>query len=177
MGRAIPRKNVPRWLDEGIAQFLAVEWTNTDTFRLSVAHLMGSLIPMNELIYSWPKDSKKAHLAYLQSRTLVGYLARHKKLRQIVTYLSQGKTANQAIVLTTGMTVDRLEEEWKHYIGRLYTGVFMIFRPEVIWTLMALLFLLAYWKVKTRSNKKLKKMAIEDELEDFYEDNGPKTYH
>lgn len=177
MGRAMARNNVPRWLDEGIAQFLAVEWTNSDTFRLTIAYIMGNLIPLEELFYSWPKEGRKARLAYLQSRTLVGYLARNGNLGRIITYIREGKTADQAIMMTTGMTISQLEKEWKHHMGRIYTWLFLVFRPEVIWTIMVLIFFAAYWKVRTRSKKKLKRMAMEDELEDLQNGNDPRTYH
>ncbi len=176
MGKGIPGRETPRWIDEGVAQYLAVEWSKTDSFRLTLAYILGRLIPLEELMYSWPKEGRKARLAYLQSRTLVGYLARQRSLRDIIALLIEGKTGQEAVMLSTGMTIRDLERHWKEYIGKVYTWIFLFFRPEFIWTFMALLFLAAYWRVRVRSRKKLKKMALEEEMEDFHRGDGP-TWH
>lgn len=176
LGRAIGREKIPKWLNEGVAKYLAGEWSNTDSFKLTIAYAMGAIIPLEELMYAWPKESGKARLAYIQSKSLVAYLARKGQLKKLIHHLAKGKNIDEAIVLATGLSLDDLEERWRKYISRAHTWVFMLFRHEFVWTAMALLFLLAYWRVRVRTKKKLKKLELEDELEDHYTDGGP-TFH
>lgn len=175
LGRALWGTKIPRWLDEGFAKYQAHEWSTSDTFHMTIVYLMGSLIPLEELMYRWPRDEGRARIAYLQSKTFVAYLDRRGYLPRIIAYMQQGKSADSAVTLASGRPLDVLEKQWKQYLRKAHTWLFLFFRREFIWTFMALLFLFVYWRVRRRSRLKLRKMELEEELERLGQD-GP-TYH
>jgi hypothetical protein len=162
---------IPRWLNEGFAKQMAGEWSTRDSFRMMVAYMMGSLIPLEDLMSYWPSDKNKARLAYLQSKVFVGYLSQRGYLPQIIRWMQKGKTADQAVMLATGYPMSVLEKRWQGYLRRTNTWMLSLFRPEVVWTGMALLFLFAYWTVRIRSKRKLRKMELEDQLTQLYEES------
>lgn len=173
--RALRDVRIPRWLDEGFAKLHAHEWTRSDSFRMTVAYFLGGLIPLEELMASWPKDERRARIAYLQSKVFVAYLERLGYLPEIIRLMMQGKPAESAVTLATGYPIPVLENRWLDYLKRSHSWVFFMFRGEVVWTSMALLFLFAYWRVRLRAKRKLRRMALEDELEGHIDDH--RTYH
>ena len=175
LGNALKDVHIPRWLNEGFAKFHAHEWSLNDSYHLTLAYMLGSTMPLDELMYKWPKNASKARIAYLQSKTFVAYLERRNDLPAIIQNMRQGMPADKAVLLATGYPLDVLEKRWERYYTRAHTWLFILFRREFIWTSMALLFLFVYWRVRRRTKLKLKKMEIEDKMEDRI-DSGP-TYH
>lgn len=175
LGRALAGRRIPRWLNEGVAQYLANEWSTNDTFKMTIAYILDGLIPLEELMDHWPKDERQARVAYLQSKAFVTYLARRGLLPYIIEEMRKGASSDSAVLVITGYPIDVLEKRWKRYLGRSHTWFFMIFRRDVIWSLTALLFLFVYWRVRIRMKRKLRKMELEDELEDLPRNDI--TYH
>lgn len=175
LGRALAGQRIPRWLNEGFAKYQAHEWSANDTFRMTIAYLMGGLIPLEELMDHWPADERRARIAYLESKAFVTYLARRGMLPYIIQRMREGMPADSAVLATTGYPIDVLEKRWKKYLGQSHTWFFMLFRRDVIWSFTALLFLFVYWRVRVRMKRKLRRMELEDELEDLPRDDI--TYH
>ena len=170
LGRALSNVSVPKWLNEGFAKLHAMEWSHTDTFRLTIAYFSGSLMPLEDLMFHWPRDERKARIAYLQSKVFVAYLERRGDLKPIIAYMQKGKPADSAIGMATGYPLAVLEQRWLNYLKRSHTWLFVLFRSEVVWSGAALLFLAAYWRVRLRKKRKLRRMELEEELESHYVD-------
>jgi Peptidase MA superfamily len=166
LGLALRDQKIPRWLDEGFAKYLAHEWSSGDTFRMTVAVVFGRLIPLNELMNAFPKDENQARIAYLESKSFVSFLARIKVLPRIIRGMRSGLTAEAAVARSTGYSMSVLEERWLKYLKRRHTWIYLAMRTEVIWSSMAILFLIAYWRVRIRMKRKLRRMELEEEIED-----------
>ncbi|MFC1575052.1 hypothetical protein ACFL5A_00195 [Gemmatimonadota bacterium] len=65
---------IPRWFDEGYAEWSSGGWGPSQGWRLRVAFAMGQAPPLDSLILDWPRDRASAELAYLLSATAVEYM-------------------------------------------------------------------------------------------------------
>ena len=175
LGMAIRDVKVPRWLEEGFAQYQAGEWTAGNSFRMTIAYLTGSLIPLNDLMHSWPKGEGRARLAYMESFGFVAFLHRTGRLPRIIRLMSQGVPAETAVYRATGYSTSVLEKRWSRYMQRRHTWLALIMRPDFIWSSMAVLFLVVYLIVRRRMKKKYRLMELEEEYERIGSDD--RTFH
>jgi hypothetical protein len=169
LGRALPGREAPRWLDEGIAKFQSEPWNRGKTFRMTVATLSGEAIPLSHLVNSWPADERRARIAYLESQAFVDYLFRQAAVRQVVEALAGGATVSSALSRSTGFAMPDLDKEFDRFLRRNYTWANIFLQPDFFWGMAALLFIVAALVTYFRSRKKLALMELEDEMEDLNE--------
>ena len=128
--------HVPRWLDEGLAQYFEIATVEGRLLvlgredRKKVAHLRrrgreGALVPFEKMLAAGPKEYATHGIGtpegstdhYLQAWYLVhllGEKGRLKKehLRAFVRALADGRPPVEALPLLTGMSHDELKAEW-----------------------------------------------------------------
>ena len=116
LGRAFGAKPVPRWLQEGVAQLVAREYTPATLDRLGQGTLSGSLLSIDELAGGFPEDPLRARLAYAQSADLVAYIyAEHgpEALQTVIREMAGGAPFAAALRTATGASVDALDARWR----------------------------------------------------------------
>ena len=113
LGRAFAHYPVPRWLQEGVAQVVAGEYTpvrfNSWEHLLNQCHFWNS--PKG-----FPADALRARMAYAQSASLVAYLFQEhgtQSLQILIEEMSQGRELDVALVRATGMTPQELDVAWR----------------------------------------------------------------
>ncbi|MCB1154707.1 hypothetical protein KDL45_13715 [bacterium] len=168
LGRALAGVENPNWLDEGIAKYQSEPWNIDKSWAMTVASLSDQLIPLQKLNHWWPKDEKRARIAYLQSQAFVDYLFRQAKVHVLVEHLREGRDIETALFLTTGYRGATLDDEFKDFFEREYTWVNLLIGDNVIWGAASLIFLVVVVISFRRSRLKLRRMELEDELEDLY---------
>jgi hypothetical protein len=146
------RQDVPNWLQEGIAQMVARDWSRVDTARLTVAVLADRLIPLSELTGRWPANESEAHLAYAESLSLVLYLRDNLYLTPLLAAIRDGQDTLGALQKTTGLDLSELEKRWHEYLRRKHTWV-LLFDEGCLWGFMALLLVLGYFVVRWQRRK------------------------
>jgi hypothetical protein len=113
LGRAFAHYPVPRWLQEGVAQVVAGEYTPSKVQQLGTfAEPMSFL----ELAKGFPADALRARMAYAQSASLVAYLFQEhgtQSLQILIEEMSQGRELDVALVRATGMTPQELDVAWR----------------------------------------------------------------
>lgn len=117
--------SLPRWLDEGICQWVSgslgeiAAGEALDTSGISIAR---HPIPMIALEDRFPDSGDPMLRAYAQSRSLLEYVvSRYGKegLQGILHRLKEGQRVDQAIGLALGISYGDLELEWlRHIRGR-----------------------------------------------------------
>ena len=104
---------MPRWLQEGVAQVVAGEYTPSKVQQLGTfAEPMSFL----ELAKGFPADALRARMAYAQSASLVAYLFQEhgtQSLQILIEEMSQGRELDVALVRATGMTPQELDVAWR----------------------------------------------------------------
>ena len=139
LGRAFAHYPVPRWLQEGVAQVVAGEYTMQKVEQLgSFAEPMSFL----DLARGFPADRLRAQMAYAQSASVVSYLFQEhgtQSLQILINEMSQGRELDVALVRATGMTPQELDVAWR---GRTFSMPLWLQSISVDGTLLALVALL-----------------------------------
>ncbi|MFQ5543878.1 MAG: peptidase MA family metallohydrolase, partial [Nitrospiria bacterium] len=94
----IESKKLPKWFDEGIAQWvsggIAEILMRRDDRILRKASLSGKLIPLDELTRIFPQEEIRLLLAYEESKNFIEYIEQEfgvNGLRQVLTHLKDGE--------------------------------------------------------------------------------------
>ncbi len=110
---------LPRWLDEGVAQWLsgglAEMLAAPPPTLLEEALLSKEFIPLADLYDRFPRDRRKLLLAYEESRSFTAHIAAvygDRQVFQVLGRLKNGTDVQEAF--TAGLTVDlhRVEQQW-----------------------------------------------------------------
>lgn len=110
------RGNYPRWLSEGIAQYVeyklnGVLWLDQDSSFDQTFYSLEELEDFSGL--------ENQNLAYRQALSFVLYMAEvygEEKLPEILAHLGRGATLDGALEEVLGLTREELEAEWQAWV-------------------------------------------------------------
>ncbi|MBA3316690.1 MAG: hypothetical protein H0T50_01175 [Gemmatimonadales bacterium] len=114
---------VPLWFDEGYAGWAAGEWERMGGLELNLAVARGALPGFRALDGALRGTETSADAAYALAVSAVTDLARRNPsgtLGPLLAALNQGKDFEGAVQATTGLSLDRFEEEWQRSMRRRY---------------------------------------------------------
>ena len=119
----IKADNLPRWLDEGICQWisdgLADILMDTRRTRLPAAILSGNYFDLAKLAHRFPRDANGLVLAYEQSKSVVEYLNRQygpQGMRDLLGLLRQGVDIESAFEKQFAISFEKLEDQWRNHL-------------------------------------------------------------
>jgi len=160
--RHITGVHLPKWLDEGVCQWVSEGIPEIIMSRksspLSAAVITGTLTPLESLSHHFPRDSRGLSLAYEQSRSVVEYIIRVYGVNGVLNILQSmkgGAEADDAIEAALMVSRYDLEQQWRadlrswpvllaYLAGNLYLVLFI---------LAALLTLFAYIRFRLRKRR------------------------
>ena len=156
---------LPRWLDEGIAQW-ASDGANEilmDQKRsvLNRVVLTGNLIPLDALARGFPGNDRDLILAYEQSRGFVDYLIKRsgpEGVLRLLRELKQGKDVPDAFFRVYGVSLNQLERDWHRSLGRRITWVTYVSYHlyEILFLLAALMSIYGFIRIMVRKRQRMK---------------------
>lgn len=121
---------LPKWLDEGIAQWVSGGvseiFVSPEGDVLEEATLGGRLLDFAELEKEFPAQQPAMTLAYAQSRSMVEYLEAElgeMAVRGILTRLSQGGAFREILVSEYGVRFNDIERRWRWMLKMRYGWV------------------------------------------------------
>jgi hypothetical protein len=120
---AVPVR-VPLWFDEGYAAWAAGEWERFGGLELNLAVVRGAIPSLTALDGALRGSASTAEAAYALAASAVTELARRNPtgtLTPLLQRLERGENFDQAVLATTGLTIDRFEEAWRLAVRRRYT--------------------------------------------------------
>jgi hypothetical protein len=132
----LPGLQVPRWFDEGFAEWASGGWSPSEGWRLRVAFALGNAPSLDSLVLDWPRDQASAQVAYLLSATAVEYLvleSGERGLRLLLERWREGGSFNLAFRGTYGVTLGQFEEDLKNHVRRRYGWLFVLSHSAVFW--------------------------------------------
>jgi hypothetical protein len=135
---------VPRWFDEGFAQYASGGWDATEAWRLRILIALGRAPPLDSLTLDWPRDRASAEAAYLLAASAVDYLLRAGGARALPIFLERWRdeaSFEVGLRATFGVTSGQLEEDWRGWVKSRYGWFFVLTRSAVFWMLLALVLL------------------------------------
>jgi len=174
LGRVVG-KPIPRWLNEGLAMYVAGEWSLTDAASLAADSLFGRLFPVAELADRFPTDPVGQQEAYRESYSLTAYLLnrRYSKdgVRGLVADLTDnGDKSGLHALLSDPDWLAGFERDWQQQWVRPGRVVLMLTSSGMFWILVALLCIAAYARKRRTGKRREARWAVEEEF--GYHDDG-----
>ena len=149
LGRAFGARPVPQWLQEGVAQLVAKEYTYDKFQTLSAGTLGDSLLSIHELSRGFPDNPFRAKLAYAQSADLVAFLLNNygdRALQILVRELSSGAHIDDALIAATGHDALQLDAQWRGELSQFPLWLQTLSSDPVLLTMGALFFFAAVFR-------------------------------
>ncbi|HOX20397.1 MAG TPA: peptidase MA family metallohydrolase [Gemmatimonadales bacterium] len=140
------RGRVPLWFDEGYATMASGQWDLFDRLAINLAVARGSIPGLRALDAELRASQVSADAAYALAATAVMELARRNPagtLAPLFGRLSAGERFDDAIVATTGLTLDRFDEVWRKSV-RTRFGMVTWAVGSGLWIGLAILVGVAY---------------------------------
>lgn len=162
---AVGERPVPRWFHEGVAMLVASEELGERLKSLMAAAATGSLIPIEELSESFPRNPPLVHLAYAESMMFVRFLDREKGgIRSVIEQLRAGMPFEHAFTVVYGSSVGDVWERFVQKIDRTSSLLVYLTTAGIGWLIITLLFLYVYMKKRRRARARREAWANEEEL-------------
>ncbi len=158
---------IPRWFDEGYAEVASGGWDVESAWQLRVAFLLGRAPPLDSLALAWPADEGQARLAYLLSATAVQHLQRvggEPGFAHLLQNWRSDGTLSEAIRTTYGMSLGRFEDDWRADVRNRYGWLFALASVSVLWGVVTVATLLAWYPRRRRNRKRLEAMRAEERM-------------
>jgi len=146
---------IPRWFDEGYAQWASGGWDASRAWRLRVLIALGRAPPLDSLSLAWPRDRASADAAYLLAASAVAYLLGDSGDRGLTIFLDRWRlerTFEGALRATFGVTTGQFEDDWRRHVKDRYGWLFVLSHSAVFWLVLALV-LLVMARVRHRRNR------------------------
>ena len=169
LGRAFGARPVPQWLQEGLAQLMAGEYSAETTATLANGVLGDNLLSLYELSRGFPRGALRAQLAYAQSADFMAYIRNTYGMGAIQTLIAEmarGEAFAPAVRIATGDLVDDIDAAWRGRLRDSPLQLTPLMNEGVWWAFGALLVPLAWFLVRRRNQKVVARWRREEVLED-----------
>ncbi len=150
---------LPRWLDEGVAQWasgnLGELLLYENQFKAVRLNMSGRLIPLDRLALSFPSDTGSLFLAYQESLSFVNYIVKKfgkKKLVSVLNELGRGENIDEAFSKVLLSPVSEIEKKWMDSLsdGNRWLLWLSHYLYQLLFVLGAVLATIAFVKVKLK---------------------------
>jgi MYXO-CTERM domain-containing protein len=160
---------IPRWFDEGYAQWASGGWDAASAWRLRVALARGSATPLSDLTLAWPAARASAELAYLLSASAVGFLASEGGTVGLEVFLDRWRASGSfdgAFRSTFGMTPGGFESRWADHVRQRYGWFVFLSQTGFIWGVLALGLLALFGLRRRRDQDRLERLRAGEDGDD-----------
>jgi hypothetical protein len=170
---------VPRWFDEGYAQWASGGFDATEAWRLRLLLALGRAPPLDSLALRWPAEREQARTAYLLAASALAYLLEPSGERGLALFLDRWRAERSfdtAFVGTFGVTPEQFEEDWKAHVRSRYGWLLVLSRSSVFWLLIAVVLMALARARRGRNREKMARLrAAEppDRPDYWVEGDGP----
>jgi hypothetical protein len=169
LGRAFGPRPVPQWLQEGLAQLMAGEYSAETTATLANGVLGDNLLSLYELSRGFPRGALRAQLAYAQSADFVAYIRNtygEQAIQTLIDEMARGEAFAPAIRIATGDLVDDIDTAWRSRLQDSPLQFAPLMNEGVWWAIGALLVPLAWFLVRRRNRRVVERWKREEVLEE-----------
>jgi len=159
-------RRIPRWFDEGYAQWSAgpMDWSEGWKLRLGLFRRSDEG-PLEGLDRIWPEGRSEAELAYLLSASAVAFMVEESGTRGMTRFLRVWETTGsmeQAMRTTFGMTLSQFEDRWVRHVERRYGTLVLLTQTGVVWGILGVLVFVLFWIRRRRNRLRLEGMRDQD---------------
>jgi hypothetical protein len=158
----IQKNHLPRWLNEGISQWVSEGVTdiiNPDGSKIfKQAVLSNNFLALKDISLSFPRRKELFILSYEESKSFIDYLENRygeDKLIAILYELQKGNDIENTFSSVLSVDLARLEKDWHRHLRRKYTWVRYI-SDNIYWLLFftgAIITVIGYLHLRRRMRK------------------------
>lgn len=160
---------IPRWFDEGYAEWASGGWNVEEGWRLRIALATGAGPPLDSLTLAWPRSASEARLAYMLAGTAVEYLVQASGVRGLRVFLEEWRRSGDyeaSLRNVYGLTSGQLEERWREYVQGRYGWLFVLSHSAVFWLFLTVLLLVLVWIRRRRDREAMARLRAGDPPDD-----------
>jgi len=166
LGRSFAPNHPPQWLQEGLAQLFAGEYTPDTTRRLARGLIGRQPIDLEALQHGFPSDPIEADLAYAQSADFMAWMRGRygdDSIHRLIGQLAGGAEIGAAIRRATGSWLEDVEGEWRSDLNSGVPLSFSAFQDfEIFWAFGGLLLVFGGISARLRLNRRMREMEEEE---------------
>jgi hypothetical protein len=153
------RGRLPKWFDEGLAQWVTDGLTNIMFDRkeaqLNEAVLFHRLLALGSLTEKFPGDRELLILAYEESKSMTDYIGKsfgRGKILQVLDIMEQGGSFEIAIREALSIPLSRLEKNWQSDLEKRSSWYLLFVNNlyEILFTFMAVITIYAFFVITFR---------------------------
>ncbi|MGD2114262.1 MAG: peptidase MA family metallohydrolase [Acidobacteriota bacterium] len=156
---------VPRWFSEGVATREQRRWSLKDALVYSSSLLVGPLPSLAQMDRAFVTSEAAARTAYAASFDFVNWsVDRYGEdlVRRTLDGLSEGRSFRAAWRTATGVPLSESEDAWRDTALTWYRWIPALTGAGTLWTAITLLFLVASWRRRVKTQRTLERMEEED---------------
>lgn len=161
---------MPLWVHEGLAKYLAQDWSLDDAELLADAVSGGETLPLDKLVKTFPADERKRSIAYVQSRSAVEYIAKTyggDSIPDLLDEFARGRLYPQALFNSIGVEPRKFEDQWQQSLWEKYKlGRWIKLGTAGVSAVMAFLAVLAFRARIHQKRRKAQEMEDESRIEE-----------
>lgn len=134
------RLRIPRWFNEGYAEWAAGGWLDGGGLNLSLALAFGGAPPLDSISIGWPRERVPAEVAYLLSASFIHYLVESSGTDGLEAFLAAWKESGsfaEGMRDVYGAAPEQLEVAWRKWVKRRYGWLMLLSHSAVFWLLLA----------------------------------------
>lgn len=165
LGQAFGARPVPRWLQEGMAQFYSGEATWERAIALARNDFGIEPMPLASITGGFPPDPVRAELAYAQSADFVTWLhgrGGDAALQTLVHRLAAGAPVSEALHTATGLGLAEADAAWRKSQPATSDWYRWLTNPAVWWGSAAALLAVGAYRRRRRGQLKLERWDAEE---------------
>ncbi len=165
--------HVPRWLHEGMAIIVAGQWSMQRLTTMTMGVLTGRILSMEDITHGFPRDARRAELAYCQSFYFISFLKSkfgNDEFRTFLSVYSSSKDFKLALRKTYFLHWEEIEELWLDYLKVRFSWIPILFSTGTLWFLASLVFIWGYVHKKRKVRKKMRQWEQEELLSEENEE-------
>jgi hypothetical protein len=159
--QALEGLRIPRWFDEGYAEWASGGWDAAEGWRLRVLLALGRAPALDSLSLAWPRERAEAGSAYLLAASSVTFLLGESGERGMALFVERWRAQrsfDEAMRATFGVTPSQFEEHWRRHVKRRYGWLLVASRSAVSWMALALILLLMARVRRERNRERLARL-------------------
>jgi len=164
LGQAFGARPVPRWLQEGMAQYYAGEaWDR----RIALAQNEFGLapLPLGTITTGFPQNPILAQLAYAQTADFVAWVAGRSGeagLRTLVAEMAAGADVDHALQAAVGLSLDQADDAWRSAQPASHAWYRWVTNPAWWWGAAGAALGVAAWRRHRGGQRKLERWDAEE---------------
>ncbi|MEE2751251.1 MAG: peptidase MA family metallohydrolase [Myxococcota bacterium] len=169
LGQAFGPRRVPHWLQEGLSQWTAKEYTPETTRQIASGLLGKGLHTLEDLHRGFPADPVSARLAYAQSADFIAWIVAEygeDSVRKLINGLSGGLSLERAVKESTGERLRTIDQAWRSRLEDSWLWLQPLTVDQVWMLVGAIALVIGFFGVRRRNRRRLELWQQEEELQD-----------